>query len=58
MLLQLLQVAVELETCPGGGESRDEDVDFTVVGLMVIQVLVDHFERIVVADPDLTDVIE
>ena len=57
-LLQLLQVAVELETRPADGESRDEDVDFTIVGLICLQVVVNHFERLVVADPYLTDVVE
>ena len=57
-LLQLLQVAVELETSPTGGESRDKDVDLTIVWLICLQVLVDHFERLVVPDLDLTDVVE
>ena len=57
-MLQLLQVAVELEMHPAGGESRDKDVGFTVVGLILLQVLVDHFECIIITDPNLTDVVK
>ena len=57
-LLQLLQVAVEFETYPAGGKNRDEDVHFTVVKLVLFEVRIHHFERGLVADPDLTDLVE
>ena len=57
-MLQFLQVAVELEMRPAGGGSRDKDVDFTVVGLVLLQVCIDHFKRSLVTDLDLTDLVE
>lgn len=57
-LLQLLEVAVDFGTRPAGGESRDKDVEFTVVGLILLQVRINHSERVLVAKPNLTDVIE
>ena len=41
-----------------GGESRHEDVDTTVVGLIFLEVGVDNFERVVVGESDLTYVVE
>ena len=54
-LLQLFQVGVELESCVTGGESGDEDVDATVVGLIVLEVGVNDFERVVVGESYLVD---
>ena len=49
-LLQLFQVGVELESCVTGGESGNEDVDFAVIGLIVLEVGVNDFERVVVGE--------
>ena len=43
-------MGVELESCVTGGESGDEDVDATVIGLIVLEVGVDNFERVVVGE--------
>ena len=43
-LLQLLQVAVELEMHPAGGKRHNEGIDFPVVGLILLPVLINHFE--------------
>ena len=57
-LLKLLQVAVELESGVASGESGHEDVDTTVVGLILFEVDIDNFERVIVGESDLTYVIE
>ena len=41
-----------------GGEGGDEDVDPSVVGLIVLEIGVDDFDRVVVDDSDLTYVVE
>jgi len=41
-----------------GGEGSDEDVDASVVGLVFFEVGVDDFEGLVIADSDLTYVVE
>ena len=41
-----------------GGESGDEDVDFAVVGLIVLEVGVNDFERVVVGESYLVDDVE
>ena len=41
-----------------GGEGGHEDVDTSVIGLILFQVGVDHFERVVVGESDLMYVIE
>ena len=41
-----------------GGEGGDEDVDPSVVGLILFGVGVDNFERVVVGELDLTYAIE
>ena len=57
-LLKLLQVAVELESGVASGESRHEDVDPSVVGLVLFEIGVDNFECVVVRESDLTYVVE
>ena len=57
-LLKLLQVAVELESGVASGESGHEDVDTTVVGLILFEVGIDNFERVIIGESDLTYVIE
>ena len=57
-LLKLLQVRVEFESSVTGGEGGHEDVDTSVVGLVLFKVGIDHFERVVVGESDLTYVIE
>ena len=57
-LLKLLQVRVEFEPSVTGGEGGDEDVDTSVIGLVLFKVGVDNFERVVVGDSDLTYAIE
>ena len=54
-LLQLFQVGVELESCVTGGESGDEDVDAAVIGLIVLEVGVNNFERVVVGESYLVN---
>ena len=41
-----------------GGEGGHEDVDTSVIGLILFQVGIDHFERVVVGESDLMYVIE
>ena len=41
-----------------GGEGSDEDVDASVVGLIVLEICVDDFNRVVVDDSDLAYVVE
>ena len=41
-----------------GSEGGDEDVDPSVVGLILFGVDVDNFERVVVGESDLTYVVE
>jgi len=41
-----------------GGEGCNEDVDASVVGLVFFEIEVDDFERFLVADSDLSNVIE
>ena len=41
-----------------GGEGGHEDVDTSVIGLIVFQVGIDHFERVVVGESNLMYVIE
>ena len=41
-----------------GGEGGDEDVDPSVVGLIVLEIGVDDFDLVVVDDSDLTYVVE
>ena len=36
-----------------GGESCDEDVDAAIVGLIIFEVGVDHFEGVVIGESDL-----
>ena len=57
-LLQLFQVGVELESCVTGGESGDEDVDAAVIGLIVLEVGVNNFERVVVGESYLVNDVE
>ena len=57
-LLKLLQVRVEFESSVTGGEGGHEDVDMSVIGLILFQVGIDHFERVVVGESDLMFVIE
>ena len=56
--LKLLQVTVEFESGVTGGESGHEDVDASVVGLVLFEVGVDDFQSLVVGESDLTYVIE
>ena len=51
-LLKLFQVRVEFESSVTGGEGGHEDVDTTVIGLILFQVGVDHFERVIVGESD------
>ena len=57
-LLKLLQVRVEFESSVTGGESSDEDVDTSVIGLVLFKVGVDNFEHVFVGESDLTYAIE
>ena len=57
-LLKLLQVRVEFESSVTGGEGGHEDVDTSVIGLILFKVGVDNFECVVVGESDLTYVIE
>ena len=57
-LLKLFQVRVEFESSVTGGECSHEDVDTSVIGLILFQVGVDHFERVVVGESDLMYVVE
>ena len=41
-----------------GGEGSDEDVDASVVGLIVLEIGVDDFDGVVIDDADLTYVVE
>ena len=41
-----------------GSEGSDEDVDTSVIGLILFKVGIDDFERVVVGESDLTYVIE
>ena len=56
-LLKLFQVRVEFESSVTSGESGHEDVDTSVIGLILFQVGIDHFERVIVGESDLTYVI-
>jgi len=58
LLLQLVKIGIELETGPAGGESGHEDVDVSVIDLVLVQVYVIHFEDVVGADPDGSDVVK
>ena len=40
------------------GESGHEDIDASVVGLIFFEVSVDDFERVIVGESDLTNVVE
>ena len=57
-LLKLLQVRVEFESRMTGREGSNEDVDTSVIWLVLFKVGVDDFERVVVGESDLTCVIE
>ena len=57
-LLKLLQVRVEFESSVTGSEGSNEDVDMSVIGLILFKVGIDDFERVVVGESDLTYVIE
>ena len=57
-MLKLFQVRVEFESSVTGGKGGHEDVDMSVIGLVLFQVGVDHFERVVVGESDLMYVIE
>ena len=57
-LLKLFQVRIEFESSVTGGEGGHEDVDTPVIGLILFQVGIDHFERVVVGESDLMYVIE
>ena len=57
-LLKLFQVRVEFESSVTGGEGGHEDVDTSVIGLILFQVGIDNFERVVVGESDLMYVIE
>ena len=57
-LLKLFQVRVEFESSVTGGEGGHEDVDTSVIGLILFQVGIDHFERVVVGESNLMYVIE
>ena len=57
-MLKLLQVRVEFESSVTGGEGGHEDVDTSVIGLILFKVGVDNFECVVVGESDLTCVIE
>ena len=41
-----------------GGEGSDEDVDTAVIGLVLFEVGIDDFERVVVGESNLTYVVE
>ena len=56
--MKLFQVGVQFKSGVTGGESSHEDVDFTVIGLIVLEVGVDDFECVIVRESDLTDVVE
>ena len=47
-LLKLFQVRVQLESGVTGSEGGDEDVDTSVVGLVLFEVSIDDFKRVVV----------
>jgi len=51
-----LKVLVQFESGVTGGESRHEDVDSSIVGLVFFLVLVDDLQTFLVADTDLTNV--
>ena len=57
-LLKLFQVRVQLESGMAGGEGGHEDVDASVVRLIVFEVGVHDFERVVVGESDLAYVVE
>ena len=57
-LLKLFQVRVEFESSVTGGEGGHEDVDTSVIGLILFKVGIDHFERVAVGESDLMYVIE
>ena len=57
-LLKLFQVRVEFESSVTGSEGSHEDVDTSVIGLILFQVGVDHFERVVVGESNLVYIIE
>lgn len=57
-LLQLFQVRVQFESGVTGGESGDEDVDAAIVGLILVEIGVDDFERVVIGESNLLYVFE
>ena len=54
----LFQVGVQFKFGVTGGESSHEDVDFAVVGLIVLEVGVHDFECLVIGELDLTYVVK
>ena len=56
--MKLFQVGVQFKSGMTGGESSHEDVDFAVIGLIVLEVGVDDFERVVIGESDLSHVVK
>ena len=49
-LLQLFQVRVQLESGLTSSESSHEDVDASVIRLILLEIGVDDFERIIIGE--------